>query len=153
MKFRLIFVGIAIIYHYFFSKLAGGRNPQNPAIWLVPRASGFLWSCPLTRAESESLAGALFTSLFVVFEWAKPVIFQHFSSKTCTIISIGQGKVNFVIQTKHLKGESSKWARKTSKVKQNGRLVMSLHPSFLTYAVSTAILLLCTVYSTFFLYL
>ena len=59
--------------------------------------------------------------------------------------------MNFVIQTKHLKGESSKWARKTSKVKQNGRLVMSLHPSFLTYAVSTAILLLCTVYSTLFL--
>ena len=90
-------------------------------------------------------------SLFVVCEWAKPVIFQHFSSKTCAIINISQGKVNFVIETKHPKGESSKWARKTAKVKQNGRLVMSLHPSFLTYAVSTAILLLCTVYSTFFL--
>ena len=29
----------------FFSKLASGRNPPNPAIWLVPRAAGFLRSC------------------------------------------------------------------------------------------------------------
>ena len=35
--------------------------------------------------------------------------------------------MNFVIQTKHLKGESSKSARKTAKVKQNRRLVMSIH--------------------------
>ena len=45
-------------------------------------------------------------------------------------MSISQGKVNFVIQTKHLKGESSKWAWKTAKVKQNGRLVMSLRYLF-----------------------
>ena len=69
----------------FFSKLASGRNSPNPAIWLVPGAGGFLRSCPLTRAESLA---ALFTSLFVVCEWAKPVIFQHFSFKTCAIISI-----------------------------------------------------------------
>ena len=47
----------------FFSKLASGRNPPNPAIWLVPRAGGILRSCPLTRAESLA---ASFTSLFVV---------------------------------------------------------------------------------------
>ena len=115
------------IAHLFFSKLASGRNPPNLAIWLVPRAGSFLRSCPLTRAESLA---ALFTSLFVVCEWAKPVIFQHFSFKTCAIMSISQGKVNFVIQTKHLKGESSKWAWKTAKVKQNERLVMSLRYLF-----------------------
>ena len=49
-----------------------GRNPPNPAIWLVPRAGGILRSCPLTRAESLA---ALLTSLFVVCEWAKTVIF------------------------------------------------------------------------------
>ena len=49
----------------FFSKLASGRDPSNPAIWLVPRAGSFLRSCPLTRAESLA---ALFTSLFVVCE-------------------------------------------------------------------------------------
>ena len=59
----------------FFSKLASRRNPPNPAIWLVPKAGGFSRSCRLTR--SESLA-ASFTSLFVVCEWAKPVIFKPF---------------------------------------------------------------------------
>ena len=34
--------------NYFFSKLTSGRNPPNPAIWLVPRAGGILRSCPLT---------------------------------------------------------------------------------------------------------
>ena len=33
-------------YNYFFSKLASGRNPANPAIWLVPRAGSFLLSNP-----------------------------------------------------------------------------------------------------------
>ena len=61
--------------------------------------------------------------------------------------------MHFFIHTKHLKGESSNSTRKTAKVKQNRPLVMSLHLSFITYAVSTAILLLCTVYSTFFLFL
>ena len=71
---------------------------------------------------------ASFTSLFVVCESAKTVIFKpQFSFKTCAIISISQGKVNFIIQTKNLKRESSKSARKTAKVKQNRRLVMSLH--------------------------
>ena len=60
-------------------------------------------------------------------EWAKPVIQNHFSFKTCAILSVSLGKVNFVIQTKHLKGESSKSARKTAKAKHNRRLVMSLH--------------------------
>ena len=46
-----------------FSTLASGRNPLNPAIWLVPRAGSFLRSCPLTRAESLA---ASFTSFFVV---------------------------------------------------------------------------------------
>ena len=50
-------------WYIFFSKLASGRNPPNPAIWLVPRAGSFLRSCPLTRAESLA---ASFTSLFVV---------------------------------------------------------------------------------------
>ena len=74
-----------ITTYLFFSKLVSGRNPPNPAIWLVPRAGGFLRSCPLTRAESLA---ASFTSLFVVCEWAKLVIFNHFSFKTCAIINI-----------------------------------------------------------------
>ena len=80
----------------------------------------------------------------------KPSFSNHFSFKTCAIISISQGKVNFIIQTKNLKGESSKSARKTAKVKQNRWLVMSLHQLY-NRAVSTAILLLCTVYWTFLL--
>ena len=84
----------------------------------------FLRSCPLARAKSLA---ALFTSLSVVCEWPKAVIFNHFSFKTSAIISSSWGKVNFVIQTKNLRGESSKSARKTAKVKQNRRLVMSLH--------------------------
>ena len=55
------------------------------------------------------------------------MIFNNFCFKTCAIIGVSEGKVNFVIQTKHLKGESSKSARKTAKVKQNRQLVMSLH--------------------------
>ena len=75
------------------------------------------------------------------------MIFNHFCFKTCAIISVSWRKVHFVIHTKHLKGESSKSARKTAKVKQNRRLVMSLQQHyilFITYAVSSAILLLCT---------
>ena len=74
----LIYISIFI-----FSELASGRNPPDPAIWLVPRPGSFLRSCPLTRAKS--LAGS-FTSLFVVCE--KPVILNHFSFKTCAIISV-----------------------------------------------------------------
>ena len=113
-KFRISAQPCNILY-LFFSKLASGPNPPKPAIWLVPRAGGFLRSCPgrikvirpghnqifsdgwftkfcytlcsasLTRAESLA---ASFTSLFVVWEWAKPVIFNHVSFKTCAIISV-----------------------------------------------------------------
>ena len=62
------------------------------------------------------------------------MIFNHFSLKTCAIISISQGKVNFDIQTKNLKGESNKSARKTAKVKQNRWLVMSLDASSFIHA-------------------
>ena len=54
------------------------------------------------------------------------MIFNNFCFKTCTIIGVGEGKVNFVIQTKHLKRESSKSARKTTKVQQAAREVASL---------------------------
>ena len=49
----------------FFSELASGRNPRNPAIWLVPKAGGFLRSSPLTWAESLA---ASFTSLLFMNE-------------------------------------------------------------------------------------
>ena len=77
-------------------------------------------------ANPDGIVGS-FIHEFVFCEWAKAVIFNHFSFKTSAIISISWGKVNFVIQTKNLKGESSKSARKTAKVKQNRWLVMSLH--------------------------
>ena len=54
------------------------------------------------------------------------MIFNNFPFKTCAIIGISWGKVNFVIQTKHLKGESGKSARKTAKVQQAAREVASL---------------------------
>ena len=54
------------------------------------------------------------------------MIFNNFPFKTCVIIGISWGKVNFVIQTKHLKGESGKSARKTAKVQQAAREVASL---------------------------
>ena len=68
------FFGLKEIF-LFFSKLASRWNPPNPAIWLVPRAGSFSRSCPLTRLESLA---ASFTSLFVVCEWAKPVIVKPF---------------------------------------------------------------------------
>ena len=73
----------------FFSKLANGRNPPNPAIWLVQGAGGFLLSCPLTRAESLP---ALFTSLFVVCEWAKPVTFNQFFLKLALLLALAREK-------------------------------------------------------------
>ena len=54
------------------------------------------------------------------------MIFNNFCFKTCAIIGVSEGKVNFVIQTKHLKGESSKSVRKTAKVKQAACEVASL---------------------------
>ena len=71
----------------------------------------------------------------------------EFSLKTCAIISISQGKVNFIIQTKNLKEESGQSARKTAKVKQNRWFVMSLHQLY-NCTVSTTVLLLCTIYWT-----
>ena len=59
-----------------------------------------------------------------------PCFVNHLSFKTCAVISISQEKVNFVSQTKSLKEESSNsptHLRNTPKVKQNRRLVMSLH--------------------------
>ena len=63
-----------IFIYFFFCKLASGRNPPNPPIWLVSRAGGFFTILPAGR---ESLA-ASFTSLFVVCEWTKPVKFKPF---------------------------------------------------------------------------
>ena len=77
---------LKIFLYYFFLSL---QNPPNPAIWLVPRAGGFLRSCPLTRAESLA---ALFTSLFVVCEWAKPVIFNHFLLKLALLLALAREK-------------------------------------------------------------
>ena len=53
--------------------------------------------------------------------------------------------MNFIIQAKNVKGELSKSAGKTAKVMQ--KLVLAL-----PYAVSTEILLLCNVNSTFLLF-
>ena len=62
------------------------RGESSKSCNLIGSESGrFFTICPLTRAES--LAASV-TSLFVVCEWAKPVIFNHFSYKTCDIISI-----------------------------------------------------------------
>ena len=52
LRFERLFVSSFKFIYYiykllFFSKLARGRNPSNPAIWLVPRAGGILRSCPL----------------------------------------------------------------------------------------------------------
>ena len=82
----------------------------------------------------------------------KPSFSNHFSFKICTIISISKGEVHFIIQTKNLRWESNKSARKTAKVKQKSLLVMSLHQLYnRAVYVSTAILLLCIVYWTFLL--
>ena len=73
----------------FFSELASGRNPQNPAILLVPRADGFFRSCPLTRPESLA---ALFTSLFIVCERAQPVILTIFILKLVLLLALAREK-------------------------------------------------------------
>ena len=54
------------------------------------------------------------------------MILTIFILKLVLLLALAK-KVHLVIETKHLKGESSKSARKTTKVKQNGGLVMSLH--------------------------
>ena len=129
--------------HCFFPKLESGRNPPNPATWLVPRAGGILRSSPLTPAESLA---ASFTSLFVCCLWiSKNRHFQTiFLLKLALLLALAREKWILLFRHKHLKGESSKSARKTAKVKQNRWLVMSLQQLY-NRAVSTAILPLCTV--------
>ena len=79
---------------------------------------------------------------------------RHFQTifllKLALLLALAREKWILLFRHKHLKGESSKSARKTAKVKQNRWLVMSLHYLY-NRAVSTAILLLCTVYWTFLL--
>ena len=99
-------------------------------------------------AKPGGIVGSFIHKFLLFVNEQKPSFSNHFSLKTCAIISISQGKVNFIIQTKNLKGESSKSARKTAKVKQNRWLVMSLQQLY-NRAVSTAILPLCTVYQRF----
>ena len=55
------------------------------------------------------------------------MILTIFLLKLALLLALARKKVHLVIQTEHLKGESGKSARKTAKVKQNRRLVMSLH--------------------------
>ena len=132
----------------FFSKLASGLNPPNPAIWLVSRAGGILRSCPLTQAESLA---ASFTSLFVVLWMSKYRHFQTiFRQNLALLLALAREKCILFFRQKILRWESNKSARKTAKVKQNSLLVMSLHQLY-NRAVSTAILLLCIVYWTFLL--
>ena len=60
-----------------FSTLASGRNPLNPAIWLVLRAGSFFFrSCPLYPG---GIVGSFIHKFsFFVFEWAETVIFKPF---------------------------------------------------------------------------
>ena len=108
-------------------------------------------TCNLIGSESGRNRWQLYSQVCLLFVNEQKLSFSnHFSFKTCTIIRISQGKVNFIIQRKNLQEESSKSARKTAKVNQNRWLVMQLR-KFYNRAVFTAILLLSTFYWKFLL--
>ena len=111
------------LIYFFISLRAGGILQILQSDWFRERAVFY----DLARANPGGIVGSFIHKFVCCCEWAKPVIQNHFSFKTCAIISVSWGKVNFVIQTKQLKGESRKSARKTAKVKHSRRLVMSLH--------------------------
>ena len=50
---------------YLFFKLAGGRNPPNPVIWLVPREGSIFTILP---ANPGGIVGR-FTHMFVFCLW------------------------------------------------------------------------------------
>ena len=83
-------------------------------------------------------------------EWAKPVIQNHFSFKTCAIISVSYGKVNLLFRQNIWRENQASQPGKPLKQRTTGGSWCRF-TSFITFAVSTAILLSCTVYSTFFL--
>ena len=97
------------INYIFFSELASGRNPRNPAIWLVPRAGSFLRSCPLTRAESLA---ASFTSLFVVVNEQNRWFRTIFLLKLALLLALAREK--WILLFRQIKT-----ARKTAKVLQS----------------------------------
>ena len=101
------------INYIFFSELASGRNPRNPAIWLVPRAGSFLRSCPLTRAESLA---ASFTSLFAVVNERNRfrTIFLLKSLKLALLLALASYREKWILLFRQIKT-----ARKTAKVLQS----------------------------------
>ena len=132
---------------FFLSLRPGGILQILQSDWFWARAvfCDLSWSCTLTRAES--LAAYSFTGLFVVVNeqnrWFRTIFLLKLAlllalatqSEFCYSDKTAEGRIKQVSQeTASTTGGS--WCRFTS---------------FITYAVCTAILLSCTVYSTFFL--
>ena len=70
-----------------FSTLASGRNPLNPAIWLVPTAGGFFFS--ILPTNPGGIVGSFIHKFFSLFlNEQKPLFLSHFSFKSCAIINI-----------------------------------------------------------------
>ena len=135
--------------YIFFSKLANGRNPPNPAIWLVPRAGGILPSSPLTRPGG--IVGS-FIHKFVCCLWkSKNYHFQTiFLLKLALLLALAREKWILLFRQKLWReNQAVSLKNRLSKAKQVARDVASL--LVCNRAVSTAILLLCTVYWTFLL--
>ena len=92
--------------HYFFQPCE--RAESSKSCNLIGSKSG-RYFFPANLGE---IVGSFIHKFFCCL-WAETDIFKPFFSKICAINSISKGKVNFIIQTKNLKGESSKSAWKT----------------------------------------
>ena len=124
LGFKSVFhvTGEITIFFIFFQ--ACERAESSKSCNLIGSESGRYFT--ILPANPGGIVGSFIHKFVCCLYEQKPSFSNHFSFKTCAIISISWGKVNFIIQTKSLKGESSKSARKTTKVQQNRWLVMSL---------------------------
>ena len=133
----------------FFPSFRTGRILPNPAIWLVPRAGGILPSSPLTRPGG--IVGS-FIHKFVCCLWkSKNCHFQTiFLLKLALLLALAREKWILLFRQKFWReNQAVSLKNRLSKAKQVARDVASL--LVCNRAVSTAILLLCTVYWTFLL--
>ena len=126
----------------FFSKLASGRNPPNPAIWLVPRAGS---SFTILPANPDGIVGSyIYRPLQVCLLFANEQnrwFLTIFLLKLALLLALAREKwILLFRQNIWRENQASQLGKPPKESKTGGS--WCCFTSFITYAVSTAVLLI-----------